>query len=367
MEGMTLTQANREWANRPADERMADLETLHSKALAQRQAATERETPFSTLRVESHEDNLYLSRGQAACKLGNWAFTQLCGRIAAPSEYLANLPATLAAQNMNHGLAKRIADATGSATAKLLFEKNGEWLVRAITTDVYQRIWNSELTERLLEKQSEGWEPARPDFNKQGDDFPSLYLGDRNMFAFIRVRNSYVQQPVAFSNSAPPVYKGFIAYNSEVGDKKLGAISFLYNGMCGNHLIWGAREVFEVEARHVGNVREALSLFSVRLREYARKSMGEDEAVIKKAAHKLIAATKEQVLDTLFGKRQLKLSRKVIEAGYAACIPEQDGEPNTVWGMVQGLTRHSQTYQNADTRTEIDRQAGKLMEMIDQF
>jgi hypothetical protein len=31
--------------------------------------------------------------------------------------------------------------------------------------------------------------------------------------------------------------------------------------------------------------------------------------------------------------------------------------------MVQGLTRHSQTMQYADARTDIDRAAGKLMEV----
>jgi hypothetical protein len=367
METMTLTQANREWATRPADERVADLQQLHDKALAQRAAAAEKDVPFDTLRVESHEDNLYLTRGTGASKLTNWAFTQLAQRVAAPAEYLSGLPGTLAAQNLNHGLAKRVKDAAGSAVARVLFHKNGEWLVRALTTDVYERIWNVELTERLLDKQSEGWEPARPDFNKREDDFPSLYLGDRNMFAFIRLANQTIEQPVQGFNGTAPIYKGYICWNSEVGDKKIGGMSFLYNGMCGNHLIWGAQDVFEFEARHVGNVRDQLQLFSTRVREYARKSMKEDEAVIKRASHKMIAATKEDVLDALFGKRSLNLSRKTIEAGYDAVLPEQDGPAETVWGMVQGLTRHSQTLTNADTRTQVDKSAGKLLDMIDSF
>lgn len=364
---MTLTQANREWASRPADERMPDLATMHARAVAQREAALEKDVPFATLRVESHDDNLFLSRGQAACKIGNYAFTQLCGRISAPADYLSNLPATLAAQNLNHGLANRVQSATGSAVAKLLFHKNGEWLVRALTTDVYERIWNCELTQRLLEKQAEGWEPARPDFNKRGDDFPSLYLGDRNMFAFIRMPNQTIENPVQGFHGEAPIYKGYIVWNSEVGDKKIGGMSFLYNGMCGNHLIWGARDVFEFEARHVGNVRRNLYQFAAKLREYGRKSLSEDEAVIKRAAHKLIAGTKQEVLDALFGKRGLQLSRKTIEAGYDAVVPAQDGDPNTVWGMVQGLTRYSQTQTNADTRLAIDRGAGRIMESIDAF
>ena len=61
-------------------------------------------------------------------------------------------------------------------------------------------------------------------------------------------------------------------------------------------------------------------------------------------------------------RRSLGLTRKVIDAGYEAVIPAQDGDPRTVWGMMQGLTRHSQTVPFADARTTIDVAAGKLME-----
>jgi hypothetical protein len=43
--------------------------------------------------------------------------------------------------------------------------------------------------------------------------------------------------------------------------------------------------------------------------------------------------------------------------------PDQDGDPNTVWGMVQGVTRYSQSLPHADKRTELDRAAGKLMQI----
>jgi len=364
-ETMTLTQANREWASRPADERMPDLETLHAKAVEQRKAAVEKDVDFATLRVEAKDQNLYLTRGPLPTKLSNWAFTQLCGRVGAPSEYVAGLPATLAAQNLNHGLAKRVGEATGSAIARVLFHKNGEWIIRALTTDTYERIWNCELTERLLERQGEGWEPARPDFRLAGDDFPALYHGDRNMFAMVRLRTDYIEQP--FGHGLPPIYKGFICWNSEVGDRTLGCMSFNYNGMCGNHLIWGAQNVFEVNVRHVGKVRETLDAFAVRMREYARASMSDDAATIRRATHKLIAATKEEVLDVLFGRRNLKLTRKVLDAGYDAVVPEQDGSPNTVWGMVQGLTRYSQSLGNADARVEVDKAAGRILDSLDSF
>ena len=65
----------------------------------------------------------------------------------------------------------------------------------------------------------------------------------------------------------------------------------------------------------------------------------------------------------LFGKRSLGLSRKTIEASYDACMPEQDGDPLTVWGWVQGATRHSQTIKYQDERMKLDRAAGKVLAM----
>jgi hypothetical protein len=213
--------------------------------------------------------------------------------------------------------------------------------------------------------QGEGWEPARPDFNIIEPVFPALYRGDRSMFAFIRKPNDYIEQPI--DSSLPPIYKGFLCWNSEVGARKIGGMSIHYNGMCGNHLIWGARHVFEFGARHVGNVKGQLNEFEVCVSKWARASMEDDTAVIQGATQKVIAATKDEVIDILFGKRKFKLTRKVIDAAYDAVVPEQDGDPRTVWGMVQGLTRYSQTLANADTRLEVDKSAGKILDSLDSF
>ncbi len=45
----------------------------------------------------------------------------------------------------------------------------------------------------------------------------------------------------------------------------------------------------------------------------------------------------------------------------ALVVEDQDGDPKSKWGLVQGITRHSQTLPYADERTALDRAAGKLM------
>ena len=79
-----------------------------------------------------------------------------------------------------------------------------------------------------------------------------------------------------------------------------------------------------------------------RSRKYAESSATEEQAKIASAKRKMLAANKEELLDKLFGlNKALNLSRKTLEAGYDAVQRNQDGSPLSHWGIVQGLTRHS--------------------------
>jgi len=357
---MEIFKANQQWSTRPPDERFPSLKALYDATKAYASTAAEAEVPFATLRAEAQDGEIVLvGKENTPAQLTNWSFGQLAARAQAPAEYLSKLPATLAVQNLNHGLKNR-----GEGTAEkanLLLHMNGRMLCRALTTDTYERIWNYEVAERLLGLEAQGWQPAMPDFNKSGDDFPALYASDRDMFAFIRLQNQTIQQPT--DGSLPPMYKGLIYWNSEVGDRKIGCMKFLYNGMCGNHIIWGASDVAEFSARHVGNVRSNFHQFEVQIRRYANESTSDLEATIAAAHQKVIASTKEGVLDYLFGKRTIGLTRKAIEASYDAVVPEQDGDPKTVWGIVQGLTRHSQTIPYAGERQKLDRAAANVLKI----
>jgi hypothetical protein len=42
---------------------------------------------------------------------------------------------------------------------------------------------------------------------------------------------------------------------------------------------------------------------------------------------------------------------------------EIDGDPHTVWGMAQGITRLSQQTPHADVRDRLDRTAGKVLKI----
>lgn len=357
---MELFQAHRQWASRPDDERFDSLQALYDATKGYADVAKEKEVPFADLRVENRDGDVQLvGKADVPAKLTHWAFGQLCQKVEAPASYLRELPATLACANLNHGLAQRVQDNEGHTNASLLFHANGSLLLRAITTDAYTRIWNYEVAARLLDLQGQGWQPAKPDIRVQ-DDHKPLYASDHDMFAFLSNRNVTVDE----AGSSGAVYKGVIVENSEVGASALKLTRFLYREMCGNHIIWGASNVVDISVRHVGSARQKWGLYSALLRKYSEESASDTEAKIASARTVVLGKTKDEVLDAIFGKRAIGLSRAAIAAGYDAVVEAQDGPANTQWGIVQGLTRYSQTIPYADKRTQIDKAAGKVMEVV---
>lgn len=364
---MQIYKAHRQWADRPPDERFTSLDDLYNQTRAYADASAEAIVPFASLRTEAQEgDVILVGRENRPAKLTHWAFGQMASRAGAPANYLRSLPATLAVQNLNYGLKQR-ESAEGAEpsrkapNANLLLQTNGGggpygYVCRSLTTEVYTRIWNYEVAERL--RGLEGWEPARPDAAPTAD--PALYASDHDMFAFMRHSQHTISEP----GNPDGLRRGVIVENSEVGSGSLKLTRFLYRMMCGNHIVWGAEEVSDIRIRHVGYARDRMQDWSIALTRYANSSPSDEEATITRAKQKVIAATKEAVLDSLFSNRRLHLSRTLLEAGYDAVVPDQDGSPNTVWGIVQGLTRHSQTVPYADDRTAIDRAAGRVLRLV---
>lgn len=352
---MEILKAHEQWKNRPADETFQTLDALYEATHHYYETAQEKTVPYSDVRVEAEGSDVFLTgKVRVPARFTNWAFGQLCTKVGAPASYLRELPATLAAQNLNHGLAQR-----GNGTnANLLFHANSGLLLRSITSEKYARIWNYEVCERLRALGSIGWAPAMPDWNKSDEDHPALYASDHDMFAFLCNPNNRIAEP----GNPDGLKKGVIVSNSEVGASSFYMMRFYYRGMCGNHIIWSASNVIDIRVRHVGDARRRADVFQAEVRKFANESATETEAKIIQARSVKLGDDKQAVLNALFGKLRLDVPMKTLEASYDAVNREQDGDPNTVWGYVQGMTRHSQTVPYADARTKLDRAAGRIME-----
>ena len=384
---MELFKASNQWASRPADERFWTIQEMVDATRALRDKSVQGAVRYGDLRVEADNGDLrLLGKTDVPAKLTNWSFSQLSKHAGAPPGYLRKLPATLAAQNINHGLKGREDD----DQARLLLTRTngpGSFVARAMTSPRYTRVWNNDVGTRLLDLVGQGW-VTPPAMHAAADDprareateadcgdhtyitpgtmiSPAgIYASDHDMFVFMVNPERQIDD-----GSDDGLYRGFFVWNSEVGAQAFGIMMFMFQKVCGNHIVWGAEDVKELRIRHIGEAdTRVFQELQVKLIEYSDSSVSDIEAQIKRAQTLVLGANKEEVVDELLGfsrRKRLQIPRKTFRAAYDVAESREDdyGDPNTLWGMVSGLTQHSQTLAHTDARVEADRLSGKLMTM----
>lgn len=375
----TLTKASEQWRTRPADQRFETLADLMRATTLHRENAMIGESFVNALTVEAVDGAVMVvgANGNRAVP-NNWAFGQLCQRAGAPAGYLRTLPTHMAAANLAHGLAHT----DDARKACLLLERqpaNGSGAalpeLRAITSDTYRRVWNCEVADALigLQERQPAWqfpEPFRTVGGRKaqtwgdceaGKQVPVAYASDRDMFVFMC---DYEHGVTVDGNT---LARGFFVENSEVGDASFRITMFLFDFVCSNILVWGARNVVEVRMNHVGRIRDRVldrdSEVLASLRAYAQLPASVQEEQIRMARATLLGDKPEDVLATLFGRKALGLTKTDIQAAQtvAAQTPRY-GDPRTVWAMANGLTEVSQREKHADARIRLDRAAGAVLQ-----
>jgi hypothetical protein len=387
--GMNLFHAHNQWSTRPEDERFSTLEEMYAATRSYADNAATALAPFRSLRVEAQNGEVVLAGRTQKMSFTHHAFGQLAERVKPKdvrgnlADYFRALPATLAVQNLNYLLANRSERA--SENASMLFHRNGSVMVRAFLTEQYERIWNYEIVERLIAlRDTQGWQvpPARPahagapgsrvataedclssSLIKPGDWISpaGLYASDHDMFAFM------VNEDIRLDDGTDEgLSRGFFVRNGEVGDVGLWLMSFYYEYVCGNHIVWNAKPIAEVSVKHVGGVRGQLGGWGIELKKYADASAREDQRKVEEARRLVLGASKADVLDALFKLKVPELTKKRIEAAYdtAEMYADTHGNPRSLWGMVQGLTRLSQNTNFTDDRNAIDRAVPKMLALV---
>lgn len=395
---MNLYDANRQWAQRPADERFWTVGEMLEACRRHWAAATELKATFKGIRViaskgddarsQAGEVMLAVRGTERPAALSHWGFSQLAARCHAPAEFLRTLSPALAAECLDHGMRSYLGD--GRNPVELLIHSRGDDrppIMRGMTSLRYRRIWNEEVVDELQNLLDKGWRvpPARPAFRNQPGIRPAglgdlladsggsglsvrpgdpiapagLYASDHDMFAFLICERAILED-----GSGEPVRRGVFFSNSEVGDRALRCTTFLYRHVCGNHIVWGASDVLRRAVAHVGDARKRFHKIFDDVARYADVSARRDESRIARARRKEIAPTREAVVDRVFriyGRRWL--TREKIESAFDAAEAHAhiDGPPTTVWSLAQGLTRISQQTDYADLRAELDGVAGRLI------
>lgn len=354
-----LTQATEQWSSRPADQRFNSLEALHAAVTHHRTVAVEAQNVnLSTLRVGTYANDrpTLISPNGTTAEFTHYSFGQLCRRIKAPASYLRTLPVRLVADNMNEGLSNVEPRENGEGDT-MTFAQNGSLVLRATLSPSYTRIWNSDVTSRLirLTEQNPEWQPAPEAF----DGSRGLYASDKDMFAFLVDNDRRIFESLPGGGLG----RGFFVSNSEVGDASFRITTFLYEYVCGNHRVWGATGVQEIRIPHIGNAdSKAFGKLAVELRKYSDTAASETEAKIESMRRMELGATKDEVLDAVF---KLGLSKRTAAKAYVVAVENEDryGNPHSVWGFTGGLTEVARDLPNADERVALERQAGKIMQI----
>lgn len=362
----TLSAAHHQWATRPEDECFYSLTDMHDAALGFKSRAKRTDgVKTEKLRVaDRNNEVVLLTKDDRTIDLTNWSFGQLATAADAPGSYLQRLPAHLAVENLNHGLQKAASEY--NRDNRLLFDVDpakaadrGMITLRALTSQKYTRIWNADVTSRLVELENEGtWRPAPAAFDgKRG-----LYLGDRDMFAFLVDNDRRIFE----KGPGGGLSRGFFVRNSEVGATSFGVTTFYYNYICGNHYVWGASGVKEIKIKHVGKADSiAFEGLEAELVKYADSSATEDELRVEKMRSYVIGKDLEEVLDTVLGLRIAGLGKNIVNDAYKLAEQREDwyGAPNTMWGLAGGLTEIARDMPIAADRVSLEATTGKLMEI----
>lgn len=372
--GERIDRVSSEWFSRPDDERYLSLTDLHDAMRHRAESATARTVESRTVKVEASRDDaerlsLIVPGRDKPVLPTHWSFGQLCGLVGAPSSYMRQLPAPLAGINLQHGLLSHRAE-----LIKTLEADNGRVELRAVTGPDYGRIWDHELVAAVTKFAGNGtgdtrWKvPGVLDWSTMTHnpfvdvtkDTTTLYASDRDVFLFL-VDDTHPIEAGRLPNGEPDLYfRGFYAWNSEVGSKTLGIASFYLRAVCQNRNLWGVEGFEEITIRHSKFAAQRFAQEAApALTSFANSSPAPFVAGIKAARERIVARSDEDRESFLRKRGFSKLdTARIIET----VLSEEGRKPESIFDFVQGITALARTRTRQDTRLDLEGRARKLME-----
>jgi hypothetical protein len=301
----------------------------------------------------------------------HYSFGQLCSLAspgASPAAYFreSRLPAPVIADALNCNLRfnRKIEEVALLAS---LGEDNGlgvpQGELRATTGANYGRVWNADIVDMLIERFGDG---VSGDWRVPGEfgrrvtvdrQNTTLYASDRDMFVFLADEERRIEVPCRRNGQQGSLARGFFLWNSEVGDKTLGAGFFLFDYVCCNRMVWGADQYTEVRIRHTKGAPDRWLDETVPvLTEFAQSSAKPVQEAIEHARERKLGEDLDAFLAGRFGRRMVE----PIKAVHL----EEEGRPiETVWDVTVAATAHARSLPNTDKRVEIERTAGELLKL----
>jgi hypothetical protein len=353
----TITKASREWATRPPDQRFTSLEDLYTAVSARRQRALEAPAAIRLMQpTYNAEGDLYLADKDGApwAAFTHYSLGQFATMVGAPSGFLRELPAPLAAAN----LAYKAEQSDRAGKALILRGVDGQPTeFRAITSQRYGRIWDQDVVHEVVRLNGDGrWViPAASYQARDPKRATTLYSSDHDVFVFL------VDPSTPIEVEGETLFRGFMAWNSETGARTFGLMTFLYRFCCDNRIVWGARNVSQLTLRHTryGPDRFAYQAAPA-LAEYAKSGTTEIVDTIR-AAKRLTVGSKVEEVEAWLVERGFT---QALAKASVRRAEEEEGDPTRLWNLVQGLTAQARGMAHTDDRVDLERKASGLLGLV---
>lgn len=355
-----LMQASNQWATRPDDQRFTSLLDLNDHCSTEHQRSSARVVPSRAITAVARapRELQVVGPNGTPVNLTHWSFGQLAARVGAPAGYLRELPAPIASDALNYGLQTRDVEDLGV----LLYQNGGSPVLRAVTGPNYGRIWNSTITEALVNHFGDG---LNGEFRVPGEfgkrvavtkENTTLYASDRDLFVFLADEERRIEMPDRRDGKPGSLARGFFVWNSEVGGGTLGVADFLFDYVCCNRIVWGATRIQELRVRHTKSAPYRwLEEIMPALHAYATSSTGGIE--------QLLLAARQQRIDNIEEFLMARFSRSQTGAIMAAHLADEQRPIETLWDAATGITAYARGVQYQDQRVALERLAGKVLDL----
>jgi len=350
-----LYDAHRQWAIRPPDERFHTIESLHAAVKARQRVSRELVRSLRDIDVrESAGGSLGINGTTPPAMLTNWSFGQLCSLTGAPARYLRSLPPDLVTSCVRHGLGRADAECRLLMREEPAVGSPNNLTCAAFTSSGYGRIWDADVIEFLMNAVDQTYWQIPPALPVGGSENAGLYASDRDMFVFM------VNPEDRIEVNGVKLGRGFFCWNSETGAATFGLTTFLYNYVCGNHIVWGAEDVCELRIIHRQKAPERLISEAIPLLNRFVESRPAAEAItqtITRAMETRVGGSLEEVQERY---KSAPFTKKELSDAWETGQAEHE-DVTTLWGMVQGLTATARLLDHANARVDLERKAGALL------
>ena len=366
MGGTVDSTVSRQWATRPEDERYTSLVDLHQHVASVRANSKASTYANRDLHARPTGDGIHdlelVGPSGAAVTATHWSFGQLAALAGAPAGYLRNLPSTMTADLLNYGLHhQRDVEDVG-----ILLSRTDDGIqLRAATGPQYGRVWNADITRRLVDRFGDG---LSGDFKIPGEfgqrvpvtkQNTTLFASDRDFFVFLADEENRIELPNRRDGRTGSLARGFYISNSETGAGTLTFGCMLFDFACSNRNLWGVNQKTELRIRHTkGAPHKLAEQLLPQLDEYARNNVHQ----LNHMEHQLRAAQRQRI-DNVASFLQSRFSKAQAAAIDTVHMAEEGRPIESLWDASVGISAFAKGIRWQDERVAVEREAGKVLDL----